>query len=174
MNRITTGRVLIGLSLTLGTIGSTVIDNFPQPIGHMSAVQTWPPHALFHDAAFFLLLDGITAICLWLLFRRSREPLLGALIATLVVFVYWTPFFYITTLYPQASLVPTSPVGMPYKLSNFDQWDPMIRSATPVLLGYPVHAQILVATVWMSIALAGYWLCRRGTRAGDNDSRLIA
>ena len=119
MNRITTGRVLIGLSLTLGTIGSTVIDNFPQPIGHMSAVRTWPPHALFHDAAFFLLLDGITAICLWLLFRRSREPMLGALIATLVVFVYWTPFFYITTLYPQASLVPTSPVGMPVQAIQF-------------------------------------------------------
>ena len=33
MNRITTGRVLIGLSLTLGTIGSTVIDNFRSQSG---------------------------------------------------------------------------------------------------------------------------------------------
>ena len=174
MNRILTGRVLIALSLTLGTIGSTIVDNLPLPVGHMEAVGTWPPHALFHDAAFFLLLDGVSLICLWLLFRRSREPLLGARVATLVVLVYWTPFFYITTLFPQASLVPTSPVGLPYTLSNFSQWNPAIRNATPVILGHPVHAQILVAVAWISIALVGFWLCRRGIRAGDPDPRLIA
>lgn len=174
MNRILTGRVLIALSLTLGTIGSTVVDNLPLPVGHMEAVVTWPPHALFHDAAFFLLPDGVTLICLWLLFRRSREPLLGARVTTLFVLVYWTPFFYITALFPQASLVPTSPVGRPYTLSNFTQWDPAIRNATPVILGHPVHAQILVAIAWMSIALVGFWLCRLGVRAGDPDLRLIA
>lgn len=174
MNKITTGRTLIALSLALGAIGSTIIDNISGPNGHMRAVQTWPPHALFHDAAMFLLLDGVSLICLWLLFRRSREPLVAALVATLVVAAYWTPFFYITTLYPQASLAPSSPVGMPYNLSNFAQWDPALQQVTPIVLGVPIHVNALVGGVWITVATIGYWLVRKGVREGARDPRLVS
>lgn len=173
MNRIITGRVLIALSLTLGTIVTTTIDNLPPPIGHMRAVDTWPPHALFHDAVMFLLLDGVALIGLWLLFRRSREPLVGARVSMLIVAAFWTPFFYITTLYPQASLVPTSPVGMPYTLSNFAQWDPAMRKMTPVVLGVPVHVNALVGLGWMCIAAMGYWLVRSGIKEGAHDPQWV-
>lgn len=174
MNKVSTGRTLMATSVALGAIGSTIIDNVSGPNAHMRAVQTWPPHALFHDAAMFLLLDGVSLICLWLLFRRSREPAVAALVATLVVFVYWTPFLYITTLYPQASLAPSSPVGMPYNASNFAQWDPAIQKVTPIVLGIPIQVNALVGVVWITIAAVGYWLFRKGIREGAHDSRLIS
>ena len=174
MNKITVGRTIIGLGAALGSIGSTIIDNVTGPNAHMLAVSTWPPHALFHDAAMFLLLDGVTLICLWLLFRRSREPEVGARVTTLFVMAYWTPFFYITTLYPQASLVPTSPVGLPYNISNYSSWDAAIRQVTPVVFGIPFHVNALVGAMWIAITVMGYAIFRRGMREGARDPRLAA
>lgn len=173
MNKITVGRTLISLSVVLGAIGSTIVDNISGPQAHMRAVQTWPPHALFHDAAMFLLLDGISLICLWLLFRRSREPMIAARVSTLVVIAYWTPFFYITTLYPQASLAPSSPVGLPYHAANYAQWDAAMQKATPIVLGIPIQVNALVGSAWILIAVIGYWLIRKGHAEGATDSRLV-
>lgn len=173
MNKVVVGRTLIAISLTLSAIGSTIIDNVSGPNAHMLAVHTWPPHALFHDAAFFLLLDSIALIGLWLLFRRSREPSTGAFTATLIIFGYWTPFFYITTLFPQASLAPTSPVGLPYNSSNVGQWDAFTLSQTPIVMGVPLHINALVAAVWIIVASIGYLLFRKGLKEGSFDSRLI-
>ena len=172
MNKIALGRWIIAASATLGSIGSTIIDNVSGPNAHMRAISTWPPHALFHDAAMFLLLDGVTLICLWLLFRRSREPDVAARVTTLFVIAYWTPFFYVTTLYPQASLVPTSPVGLPYNISNFADWDPASQQVTPVVLGIPIHVNALVGAMWITIALIGYSIFRKGMREGARDPRL--
>jgi hypothetical protein len=173
MNKIVVGRTIIALSATLGAIGSTIIDNVAGPNAHIRAVSTWPPHALFHDAAMFLLLDGVTLMCLWLLFRRSREPEVGARATTLLVLAYWTPFFYITTLYPQASLAPTSPVGHPYNISNFELWEPTIKRVTPVILGIPIHANAVVGAMWVVIALVGYAIFRRGMKEGAHDPQLV-
>lgn len=173
MNKITVGRTIIGLGAALGSIGSTIVDNVGGLNAHMQAVQTWPPHALFHDAAMFLLLDGVTLICLWLLFRRSREPEIAARLTTLFVMVYWTPFFYITTLYPQASLVPSSPVGLPFNISNYNLWDAATKQATPVVFGLPVHVNALVGAMWIAITLMGYAIFRKGVREGAHDPRLV-
>lgn len=172
MNKITIGRTLIAASLTLGAIGSTIIDNIPGPIAHMPAVDSWPPHALFHDAAMFLLLDAVSLIGLWMLFRRSWEPIVGARVATLVVAAYWTPFFYITTLYPQASLAPGSPVGLPYHLSNFAEWDSATQDTALILFGMPIHVNAIPGLIWISIALIGYWMLNNGIKEGLHDSRL--
>jgi hypothetical protein len=174
MNKIVVGRTIIALSATLGAVGSTIIDNVAGPNAHIRAVSTWPPHALFHDAAMFLLLDGATLICLWMLFRRSREPEVGARVTTLLVLAYWTPFFYITTLYPQASLAPTSPVGHPYNISNFELWEPTIKRVTPVVLGMPIHANAIVGAMWVAIVLVGYTIFRRGMKEGAHDPRLAS
>lgn len=173
MNKITVGRTTIGLAALLGSIGSTIVDNVGGIDAHMQAVNRWPPHALFHDAAMFLLLDGVTLICLWLLFRRSREPEIGARVTTLFVTAYWTPFFFITTLYEQASLVPSSPVGLPYHLSNFSLWDAASKQATPVVFGFPVYVNGLVGAMWIAITLMGYALFRKGMREGAHDPRLV-
>jgi hypothetical protein len=174
MNKIVVGRTIIALSAALGAIGSTIIDNIAGPNAHMRAVQTWPPHALFHDAAMFLLLDGVTLICLWLLFRRSREPEIAARVTTLLVMAYWTPFFYITTVYPQASLAPTSPVGHPFNIHNFESWDLASQTVTPVIFGIPVHVNAIVGAMWVVIALVGYTIFRRGMREGSIDPRLAS
>ena len=173
MNKITVGRTIIGLAAALGSIGSTIVDNIPGANAHMLAVATWPPHALFHDAAMFLLLDGVTLICLWLLFRRSREPEIGARVTTFFVMAYWTPFFYITTLFPQASLVPTSPVGLPFNNSNYALWDSAAKRVTPIIFGTPVHVNALVGAMWIAIAVIGYVILRRGIREGALDSQLL-
>ena len=173
MNKVTIGRTIIAAALILGATLSTIIDNMPGPNSHILASATWPPHALFHNAAMFLLLDGGVLIFTWLLFRKSREPQVGALGATLFVWAYWMPFLYITTLFPQASLVPTSPVGVPYNIDNFAIWDPAIRQVTPVVFGIPVHVNGLVGVGWSCMALIGYLLYRRGLKEGAPDSRLI-
>ena len=174
MNKIRVGRGIIALSAALGSIGSTIIDNVSGPNAHMRAVSTWPPHALFHDAAMFLLLDGVTLICLWLLFRRSREPEIAARVTTLFVIAYWTPFFYVTTLFPQASLAPTSPVGMPYNMSNYDSWAVAAKHVTPLIFGVPVQGNALVGAMWVIIASIGYSIFRKGMREGAHDPRLVA
>jgi|GEM_PF-897852 len=173
MNKITAGRTLISISVALGATGSTIVDNLPGSQGHMQAIQTWPPHALFHDAAMFLLLDGISLICLWLMLRRSREPLVAARVATLLVIVYWTPFFYVTTLFPQASLAPSSPVGMPYHAANHAQWDAATQKLMPIVLGIPLYGNAVAAAGWILVAIVGYWLMRRGIAQGSFDSRLV-
>ena len=174
MNKVTTGRAIIAAALILGSIGSNIVDIMPGPNAHMEAVATWPPHALFHDAEMFLLLDGGVLIFTWLLFRKSREPQIAALCTTLFVCAYWSPFLYITSLFPQASLVPSSPIGVPYNIDNFEIWDSAIRQVTPVVSGIPVHVNALVAVGWMCMAILGYLLYRRGLKEGANDSRRIA
>jgi hypothetical protein len=169
MNRVMIGRGMIAASLALGAIGSTIIDNAGGSTAHMLAIATWPPHALFHDAAMFLLLDSVSLICLWLLFRKSREPIVAARVATLVVLAYWLPFFFITTLFPQASLMPESPVGMPYNMGNVGQWSPNVRQATPFILGMPLYLNAAVAAWWISIALIGYRVFSKAMRAGEVD-----
>lgn len=172
MNKIMIGRVIIASSAALGTIGSTIVDNISGSNAHMRAVSTWPPHALFHDAVMFLLLDGVTLICLWLLFRRSREPEVAARVTTLFILAYWTPFFYVTTLYPQASLAPTSPVGIPYNMANYGSWELALRQSTPVILGYPIQVNVLVGSMWVILALIGYVIFRKGMREDARDPLL--
>jgi len=112
-----TGKILVTLALLLTGLVSTAVDNLPG--GHMNDPR-WVPHAKFHDAAMFLLLDGVCLLALWLVWRRSFEPLVGIGAEVLVVAAFWTLFLYITTLYPQASLLLDSPLGQPWHMGNYD------------------------------------------------------
>ncbi len=102
--KIRAGRAGVTLSVVLTAVVSTVVDVMPGEDGHMGNPQ-WPPHALFQDAAMFCTLLAMMCIFLWLLLRKSREPQVGMLAATLFPFGFWSGFFYITTLFPQASLL---------------------------------------------------------------------
>jgi hypothetical protein len=65
---------------------------------------TWPPHAVFHDWAMINLLNGVSLCGLWLLWRKSPEPEIGIKMATLIPLIFWSAFFYTTTLLPNSSL----------------------------------------------------------------------
>jgi hypothetical protein len=101
MNRSKLGRSVLTFVLVVGAIVSTAVDWNDTHLFN----PAWHPHARFHDALFLLLLDGMTLLGLWLLWRPAREPRLGIDVAALMSVIIWTPFFYITTLIPGTSLL---------------------------------------------------------------------
>ena len=103
MNRQTTGKVLISIAVALSAIVSTIVDLLPGDTGHVFNAG-WNPHAIFHDIVMFLLLDWMAVVCLWLLWRKSSEPRVGVKVATLLVLGFWTPFYYVSSVFPMASL----------------------------------------------------------------------
>jgi len=90
MNKQTTGKVLISVAVALSAIVSTIVDLLPGDTGHVFN-HDWNPHAIFHDIVMFLLLDWMAVVSLWLLWRKSSEPLVGVKVATLLVVGFWTP-----------------------------------------------------------------------------------
>jgi hypothetical protein len=50
-----------------------------------------------------LLSRGDLCTRLWLLWRRSLEPLLGIRVTMLISMAYWTPFFYIPFVLPSST-----------------------------------------------------------------------
>ncbi|BCL38712.1 DUF6640 family protein [Nostoc sp. MS1] len=101
---------------------------------------TWVPHARFHDVVMLWLLSSLSAIALWLLWRRSAEPQVSFAIATLVPMLFWFPFFFTTLLVPGTSLIaiPNEPL--------------------PTLAGIPIYPNVAIATVNEILAAIGYWL----------------
>ena len=63
----------------------------------------WHPHARFHGAVLLFLFAGVAATALWLIWRRSQEPKVALTAAALLSASYWTPFFIVPYLLPQAS-----------------------------------------------------------------------
>jgi hypothetical protein len=175
--KVRAGRAAVTLSVVLTAVVSTVVDVLPGEDGHMGNSQ-WPPHALFHDAAMFCTLLAMMCIFLWLLLRKSREPQVGMLAATLFPFGFWSGFFYITTLFPQASLL-TATVRdasgrfVPLNAGNIAQWPEHVRAATPVVLGVPIYINVAIGVVLMAMAAWGLWRYRRGLRDGEVDPKLI-
>jgi hypothetical protein len=175
--KIQVGRALVALSVMLTAVVSTIVDVIPGEDGHMGNPQ-WPPHALFHDAAMFCTLLAMMCIFLWLLLRKSREPQVGMLAATLFPFGFWSGFFYITTLFPQASLL-TATVRdasgrfVALNAGNMAQWPDHVKAATPVVLGIPIYINVAIGVVLMAVAALGLWCYRGGLRDGEIDPKLM-
>lgn len=145
MNKKVTGKVLISLAVALSAIVSTIVDLLPGDTGHVFNA-TWNPHAIFHDIVMFLLLDWMAVVSLWLLWRKSSEPLVGVKVATLLVVGFWTPFYYVSTLFPMASLS-----------ANLQEMD----KVSIVVAGLRIYFNVIIGTAMVVIALAGYWLFNR-------------
>lgn len=109
----------------------------------------WHPHARFHGALFLLILDVMSVVALWLLWRKSKEPVIGVKVAALFSVAVWTPFFYIETLVPGASL--------------------LVGDDVPVLqLGdMSLAPNLIFATVLFSLTIVAYWLARETDKDGD-------
>ena len=146
MNNQKIGKVLISIAVALSAIVSTIVDMLPGATGHVFNAS-WNPHAVFHDIVMFLLLDQMALVCLWLLWRKSSEPLTGVRVATLLVLCFWTPFYYVSSIFSMASLS-----------ANLDEMD----KVSVLVGGMRVYFNVMIGTCMMVIALIGYWLYRRG------------
>jgi hypothetical protein len=89
-----------------------------------------------------MILDAMSLVVLWLLWRRSTEPEVGLKVAALFAAAVWTPFFYIESLIPGTSLLASDNV--------------------PVLkVGSMTFApNLVVAAVLFLLTLVAYWLAR--------------
>ena len=146
MNRQFTGKVLISIAVALSAIVSTIVDLLPGDTGHVFNPSR-NPHAVFHDIVMFLLLDWMALVCLWLLWRKSSEPLVGVKVATLLVLGFWTPFYYVSTVFPMASLS-----------ANLQEMD----KVSFLVGGLRVYMNVMIGSAMVVIALIGYWLYGRG------------
>lgn len=144
----TTGRILVSVAIVLSAAVSTVIDLLPGDRAHVQN-PAWHPHAIFHDIVMFLLLDFMAIVCIWLLWRKSTEPGVGIKVGVLLMVGFWSPFYYVTTLFPQASLS-ASPQDVS-KGAILVSWMP-----------FPLYINVLVGTAMLTIAAVGYCLYRRG------------
>jgi len=146
MSKQTFGKVLLSLAVGLSAIVSTIVDLLPGKLGHVYNPE-WPAHAVFHDIVMFLLLDWMAIVCLWLLWRKSTEPRIGALVSLLLVLGFWSPFYYVTTLFPSASLS-ANPAET--------------EAISVVVLGFRLYFNVMIGTALIVMALIGYGLFRRG------------
>jgi hypothetical protein len=146
MSQQTSGKVLLTLAVALSAVVSTLVDLLPGKTGHVFNPE-WPAHAIFHDIVMFLMLDWMAIVCLWLLWRKSAEPRVGPLVSLLLVLGFWSPFYYVTVLFPGASLS-ANPAEM--------------EAVSVVVLGFRLYFNVMIGTALMLMALVGYWLFRRG------------
>ena len=109
MQRTIFARLLLTVVLLGGAISSFFLD---WRSNHLLN-PAWPPHARFHGALLLFFLAGVSATSTWLLWRKSAEPSVAFKVAALVSASFWTPFFYVTTLLPQADLWAGPPDARP-------------------------------------------------------------
>lgn len=178
--KIKLGRFLVGLSVTLTAVVSTLVDILPASgaeEGHMANVA-WAPHALFHNAAMFCTLLAMMLIFLWLMLRTSREPDVGLRAAALFPVGFWLGFYYITTIFPQTSLMnfmvrDATGKFVPLNMNNVGQWPEPAVSATPFVMGVPIYINVTIGTILILIAAVGYWIYQRGVQAGERDPKQL-
>lgn len=130
------GRILISVVVVNTAVVSTIVDWNSSHIFN----PAWPPHARFHDVAMLHLLDGVSILGLWLMWRRSAEPEIGVRVAALVPIIFWAAFFYTTFLVPGTSLL-ASPDESP-----------------PSFAGIPLYPNVVLATINVVLSTLGYWL----------------
>jgi hypothetical protein len=107
----------------------------------------WHPHARYHGVSMLLIVICVSAIAIWLLWRRSIEPELGIKVAVLISLTLWTPFLYGVCLVPGSSLWVGEPaMPVPY----------------PQVAGFTLYPQIVLAVLFLMLTAGGYALTRRG------------
>ena len=149
----TLGKLLLSTALALSAVVSTVVDLSHGDTAHVHN-PAWHPHAVFHDIVMFLLLDFMAVVCIWLLWRKSNEPKIGVNVAALLMIGFWSPFYYVTTLFPAASLSATP--------------DDVSKGALLVSwLPFPLYINVLVGTALLAIAAVGYFLYCNGERGSS-------
>ncbi len=136
MPRKHSGRIFLSVILIIISFGSAGVDFNTSHIFN----PTWPPHARYHDVMLLILLIGAACISIWLLWRRSKEPFVGLLVATLIIMIFAASFF-LAWLVPGAS-PSLAPDG-----------------STPLFAGIPILPNIVAAFLVLILTPFAYRLC---------------
>lgn len=124
-------RWLMSAILVVSTVASFALD---WRENHLLNPE-WHPHARFHGGLLLFFLAGVSAVGLWVLWRKSPEPAAGVRIVGWLAVAYWTPLFYAQALVPGSSLW----AGIP--------------GHEPRLGGYIVYPNLVVAGVFIALTL---------------------
>lgn len=85
--------------LAIGAIASFILDWSPNHLLN----PAWHPHARFHGALLLFFLGGVSAMSVWMLWRKSSEPELAFKVAALISVSFWAPLFFTPFLLPASS-----------------------------------------------------------------------
>lgn len=142
MNRAIIGKSLLTFVLVGGSIMSFLLDwsrnHLLNPL--------WHPHARYHAAVLLFMFAGAACVGTWLLWRRSKEPAVARTAAALLSLAYWTPFFYVPLLLPQASYW----AGIP--------------GHEPRISGVIIYPNLIVIAVFVLLTALGWGLSRSPLR----------
>ncbi len=138
MNKALFGKCLLTFVLVGGAAMSFLLDwsnnHLLNPL--------WHPHARYHAAILLFLFAGTACTATWLLWRPSKEPHVACTAASLLSLAYWTPFFYVPSLLPQASYW----AGIP--------------GHEPRISGLIIYPNLVVVALFVLLTLAGWTLGR--------------
>jgi len=140
MTRMTAGKSLLTFAIAVFPVINVLADWNKSHIFN----PTWPPHARFHGADMSVIVWSVSAIAIWLLWRRSTEPELGTRVALLISIVLWSPFLYVTLLVPGTSLWVS---GTP-------------PNEAPKIAGMIIEPQVVLAIIFLLLTAWGYRVVR--------------
>ena len=139
MSRLDFSRLLLSALFVVSTVASFALDWQPNHLLN----PLWHGHARFHGGLLLFTLAGISATGLWLLWRRSAEPLVAIRTSGLLLGAYWTPLFYVNSLVPGSTLWAGTP-------GNEPRW-----------FGSIVYPNLVVAGAFLVVTVAAVWLAKR-------------
>ena len=145
MSRNKLGKSILSFVLVVGAVVSTAVDWNTTHLFN----PDWHPHARFHGALFLLILDFMSVVALWLLWRQSKEPAIGVKVAALFSVAVWAPFFYIEMLVPGASLLAGDDV-------------PVLQLGDMALA-----PNLIFAAVLFFLTIVGFWMARDTDSGSD-------
>jgi hypothetical protein len=131
-------KVMLTLVLLGGAASSFVLDWSPNHLLN----PAWHPHARFHVAQLLFFHAGVALTGTWLLWRKSKEPLVAVWAATLIAASFWMPLFFITSVLPGSNVWPSGPETIPH------------------LAGYVFYPNLAVAAAFLVVTCFGCWLAR--------------
>jgi len=143
MSRTKAGKALLTFAIAAFPIGGILADWNKTHLFN----PAWHPHAKYHGLSMLLIVICVSAISIWLLWRRSLESEVGIRVGALISLTLWTPFLYAVHLVPGASLW----VG-----------DPATPVPYPDVVGITLYPQVVLAVVFLMLTAGGYGLTRLG------------
>ncbi|MCO8276793.1 hypothetical protein M1L60_40060 [Actinoplanes sp. TRM 88003] len=130
-----TGRIVLTVALAATLLGPTVVDFNESHVFN----EDWPPHARYHAVMLLAIGMAMSVVGLWLVWRRSTDPVTSLRVAAAVPVVVWGAFF-----------VPLFVPG-----TSVEEYPGEVGR----LLGLPLN--LLLAGVFIALTLAGYGLATR-------------
>jgi hypothetical protein len=131
-------RVILTVVLLGGAVISFVLDWSPNHLLN----PAWHPHARFHAAQLLFFHAGVALTGTWLLWRKSKEPLVAVAAAALMASSFWMPLFFITSVLPGSNVWPGGPETIPH------------------IAGYLFYPNLAVAGAFLFVIVGSWWLAR--------------